>query len=288
MQPSVRSYRTLRAVARVAAVPFLWKRKATVERWLHAAFGNTVEARGHLLQVDPADRVLGARLRRHGVWSRAETALYERCLRPGDTVVDCGANIGYFTLIFARLVGPRGRVFAFEPEPTNHRLLARNIASNGYGNVTTAQQALSRVAGEATLHLAQDNLGDHRLGPVRDSRRVISVPVTTLDSSCAARAERIDFLKMDVQGREPAVLDGAHELLAAHPDLWMLTEFWPAAIEESGDDAGAFLSRIDELGFSIAVLDSSGRTHAVETDADRKRLCRCPTDVNLVCRRGGS
>jgi FkbM family methyltransferase len=288
MLPSVRRYRMLRAVARVASVPFLGKRKAVVERLLRAAFGDTVEARRHLMEVHPADRVLGSRLRRRGTWSRAETALYERCVRRGDTVVDCGANVGYFTLIFARCVGPGGRVVAFEPEPGNFRLLERNIARNGYENVTAVPQALSREEGVAPLGLAIDNLGDHRLGPTREARRTVSVEVTTLDASVAARAGRIDLLKLDVQGREPAVLDGAREILASNPSMWMLTEFWPRAIAETGDDPEAFLAGIAAAGFSIAVLDESGRTAPLATEADRGRICTDATDVNLVCWRGRS
>jgi FkbM family methyltransferase len=288
MLPSVRRYRMLRAVVRGASVPFLGKRKIVAERLLCAAFGDVVEARRHLLEVHPADRVLGSRLRRRGIWSRAETALYERCIRRGGTVVDCGANLGYFTLIFARRVGSGGRVFAFEPEPGNFRLLERNIARNGYRNVTAVQRALSREVGTAPLCLSSDNLGDHRLGPMREERRAVTVQVTTLDSSVAARAERIDFLKLDVQGREPAVLDGAREVLASNPRMWMLTEFWPRAIAETGDDPAAFLEGIAAAGFSIAVLERSGRTSSLATEADRRRICTDATDVNLVCWRGRS
>jgi FkbM family methyltransferase len=286
MLPSVRRYRMLRAVVRAASVPFLGKRKAVVERLLRAAFGDTVEARRHLIEVHPADRVLGSRLRRRGTWSRAETALYERCIRRGETVVDCGANVGYFTLIFARRVGPGGRVFAFEPEPGNFRLLERNIARNGYRNVTAVPWALSREEGTAPLCLAPDNLGDHRLGPMQEERQTVTVQVTTLDASVAARAGHIDFLKLDVQGREPAVLDGAHEVLEANPRMWMLTEFWPRAIAEAGDDPAAFLTRIAAAGFSIAVLEPSGRTTHLATETDRRRICTDATDVNLVCWRG--
>jgi FkbM family methyltransferase len=179
-------------------------------------------------------------------------------------------------------------VYAFEPEPRNHDLLARNVARNGYANVTLVQKALSREPGEAPLHLDRDNLGDHRLGPVRERRPAVRVGVTTLDESLAARAVRVDFLKLDVQGREPAVLDGARELLASGRALWMLTEFWPPAIEETGDDPGAFLSGLCDRGFAIAVLEPSGRTRPVPTATERKRLCTDDTDVNLVCWRGRS
>ena len=163
---TARGYRTLRRIARVGTALCLGKRKAALEGLLSAAYGNIVEARGHLMAIDPRDRLIGPRLRRRGVWSEAETALYARCIRAGDTIVDVGANIGYFTLLFARSAGPAGRVFAFEPEPDNFRLLETNVERNGYRNVTAVRQAVSGAPGSAPLGLAPENLGDRCLEAV--------------------------------------------------------------------------------------------------------------------------
>ena len=288
MQPTVRRYRLLRGLVRAVSVAVPGRRKAVVERLLRAAFGDIVEASGHLLEVDPADRLLGARLRRRGVWSKAETKLYERCLRPGNVVVDCGAHVGYFTLIFARSVGPTGQVLAFEPEPRSFRLLERNVRRNGYDNVATIQEALSRDRGQAPLSVATGNLGDHRLGRRLAGRETITVRTTTLDAHLARSARPPDFLKLDVQGSEAAVLDGAREILSSSPRMAMLTEFWPAAIREAGDDPELFLEQLVASGFSIAVLAGSGRLSAVATAADRSRLCDDATDLNLFCWKGRS
>jgi len=288
MQPTVRRYRLLRGVTRVVSVAVPGKRKAVVERLLRAAFGETVEARGHLLEVDPTDSLVGARLRRRGVWSKAESSLYERCLRPGDFVVDCGAHVGYFTLIFARQVGPTGQVLAFEPEPRNFRLLEQNVRRNGYENVTVVPQALSRSRGDAPLSVAAGNLGDHRLGRSLAGRETITVRTTTLDAYLASAPRPPDFLKLDVQGSEAAVLDGARETLSSSPRMAMLTEFWPAAIREAGDDPGRFLDSIAATGFSIAVLDESGKLSEVATTESRAHLCDDSSDLNLFCWKGRS
>ena len=286
---AVRRYRALRGIVRVISLAAGPARRSVTERLLRATFGDTVEAQGHLLRVDPGDRPLGERLRRRGVWSEAETALYEKVVRAGDSVIDCGAHIGYFTTIFARRVGPTGAVLAFEPEHRNRRLLEENIARNGYGNVTVIGSALSRESGRAMLSLATGNLGDHRLGRELPGRRSVAVTTTTLDAQLAEGARRPDFIKLDVQGSEPAVFDGAQAMLQACTDVSILTEFWPSAIHEAGDDPYEFLERIADSGFTTTVLEPSGGLTPVTTQTDRRRLAgNDATDANLFCWKGRS
>src|SRR5207253_6545315 len=108
-----------------------------------------------------------------GVWEPLETYLVERRVREGDVVLDIGANIGYYTLVFAELVGDSGRVFAFEPEPANFALLSENTGLNGRANVTLVNAAVADAGGRLPLYLAGENKGDHRLfdspGESRDS-----------------------------------------------------------------------------------------------------------------------
>jgi FkbM family methyltransferase len=289
IRPSVLRYRLLRGLLRSVSPLFLGHRKRVVERVLRLAFGETVEARGHLLHVDPRDRMVGARLRRRGVWDRAETELYERCVRPGDRVIDVGAHVGYFSLLFARLVGPQGCVRAFEPEPRNFELLERNIARNGYRNVRADRRALWRAKTEATLLVSEDNLGDHRLRPGEAvGERALSVSAATLDECLAGQDTPIDLLKIDVQGCEPAVFDGAHETIASSPGMLMLTEFWPDGMREACESAARYLQTVAAAGFSAAVLEDTGSLRAVSTDQDRRRLCEPGIDVNLVCWKGRS
>src|SRR5437867_3185244 len=92
--------------------------------------------RGHWMHLDPTDSVVSPTLRHFGVFEPFETQLVQQMVRPGDVVLDVGANIGYYTLIFAELVGEQGHVYAFEPDPRNFAFLAKNVHSNRYRNVT--------------------------------------------------------------------------------------------------------------------------------------------------------
>ncbi|MEM6996443.1 MAG: FkbM family methyltransferase, partial [Myxococcota bacterium] len=96
---------------------------------------------GLTLELNPEDRTLSETLWRTGTWEALQTkALLER-LEPGDTFVDVGANLGYYTVLAAKKVGPSGRVFAFEPDPESFALLKRNVDRNGLTNITAENKA---------------------------------------------------------------------------------------------------------------------------------------------------
>jgi FkbM family methyltransferase len=139
----------------------------------------SVEIGGHKLFLDPNDSL---DLSIEPVYEPELTAAIQRETKPGNVVADVGANIGYYTLILARCVGPEGRVFAFEPDPVNFALLQRNIEVNGYRNVVAVNKAVSDRAGPTRLFLAPDNLADHRIFDPGDGRRSIPVETLVLDS----------------------------------------------------------------------------------------------------------
>ena len=109
---------------------------------------STVEVLGHRIHLDPGDSLL---LSVNGAYEESEARLFEQSIRPGDVVVDIGANIGYYTLLAARAAGPQGHVYAFEPERGNYGLLTRNLAENGYTNVSAHDTAVMAQSGEQRI-----------------------------------------------------------------------------------------------------------------------------------------
>jgi FkbM family methyltransferase len=146
---------------------------------------------------------------------------FERMVRWGDTAIDVGANIGYYTRLFSRLVGDDGRVWAFEPLPAAQRLLRMNVEN--LTNVTVVEEALSASNGTAMLSIQA--AGDTSTLLPRRGIASLEVRTRTLDSmnSCF---ERVDWLKVDVEGEEFAVLQGAREVLRNHQPL-VCFEFIP-------------------------------------------------------------
>lgn len=137
--------------------------------------------------------------------------LLRRSLRPGSTFVDAGANKGDFTLLAARMVGATGRVVAFEPEAQNCTWLRRSIELNGYSNIEVIEAALGEREGEAELHVSETS-GWHTLAEQSDAATQ-TVTVTTLDAVLSGA--RADLIKIDVEGWELQVLQGAERTLGS-------------------------------------------------------------------------
>ncbi len=153
----------------------------------------------------------------YGTYEPVQTAVFLHVVRPRQTVLDVGANIGYFALLAARRVGEAGRVVAFEPEPANAALLRQNIELNGHRNVAVEEQAVGREAGVVRLAVADANQPD---GDVCTTvfaeggrwKSVKVVPVVGLDGYCAAqRIDRVDVLKLDIEGGEAHAVPGMRD-----------------------------------------------------------------------------
>lgn len=166
-----------------------------------------------------------------GVWEPDVTALAEDLLADGDVVIDVGANIGYFTVLARRRVGPAGRVAAIEPHPIALERLGRNLALNDIDDVLVVRAAVAAAEGEVTLFGGPaDSLGESALRP--GGRRtelgaVRAAPLTALvPADLLARAR---LVKIDVEGGEAAVLDALlDDIDALSPRLAVLVEIDPA------------------------------------------------------------
>lgn len=159
-------------------------------------------------------------LREQGDWFEDEIRFLRRLLRPGQRVVDIGANHGVYTLCLAKVVGPSGRVWAFEPASETARILAQSITQNGFGQVVLDRSALSAVDGTATLSLH----GDSELNAlVRDGSTPAAgetVPVVTLDRCIDRyRWRDIDFVKIDAEGEEVNIVRGGPRFFSAFSPL---------------------------------------------------------------------
>jgi len=154
-------------------------------------------------------------------------------LKPGDTFVDCGANVGYFSVMASDLVGPLGTVVSIEANPTTHELLAANLAMNGRG--APVHCALAAAAGEVDIFVS--DMGDvytslRTGGLVRgDSVRSHKVRARTLDEVVAERGlTQVDLVKVDIEGGELDVLKSASQVMQQMRPTWIVeygTNTWP-------------------------------------------------------------
>ena len=205
------------------------------------------------LFVDLSDHVIGLNIVR-GTYERDEIAFVKRLLKPGDIVIDAGAHIGFFTIQMASIVGPGGRVYAFEPCDTNAELLERSIGENRFDERVLFQRAAVGAApGSAILTYAVETLNTGGAYLLRDGTAPLAgnverrVAVVALDESHIGRPVR--FIKMDVEGAEPQVLEGAERLIAQDRPV-ILSELHPAQLQRaSGVGADEFLTLIRRMGY---------------------------------------
>lgn len=250
----------------------------------HGQLAQVYNVLGHGMFLDEKDSL---QLSVHGVYEPFQTELAIGLIKKGDVVLDIGANIGYYTLIFARQVGPNGRVFAFEPEPANFAILKRNIEMNGYENVIMVPKAVSNATGRIRLYLCEENRGDHRIYDSGDGRQSLEVEAVRLDDYFDGYDGQVDFIKMDIQGAEARALQGMAGLLERHRHLTMMTEFWPVGLKRCGTDPQEYLKSLIDRGFEIFHINEQSRQVEVVVVPDLLAL-HAPEKgsyTNLLCRR---
>lgn len=172
--------------------------------------------------VNPHDCYVGQAIATYGEYCEHEVELFSRIVKPGDTVVEVGANIGAHTVPLAQLVGAHGRVYAFEPQHIVFQNLCANIALNSLLNVCTYSQAAGAASGQATLPAVDyTKLGNFGGIELQNLGQGTTVPVARLDD-VLTDLSNIRLFKLDVEGWEQSVLEGAPNLIARHrPVLYL-------------------------------------------------------------------
>jgi FkbM family methyltransferase len=197
------------------------------------------------------DLYISGDLLRDKIWEPFETTVLGRLCAPGDVVVDLGANIGWYSVVASRIIGPAGKVYAFEPDPDNFRLLCENLALSGVQqNFRMYNIALADQISASALYLSNDNLGDHRLFDDGTSRECISVNVSTLDSFFADDLQKPTIVKSDTQGSEGRILLGAQRLFESGWRPIIILEFWPYGLSNTGFDPLSLYLQLTAMGYN--------------------------------------
>lgn len=202
-----------------------------------------------------------------------ELAYLERVLSPGKVFIDVGANFGVYTLIASKLVGEPGRVFAFEPTAQSFAILRQNIALNHFSNVRAFQVALAETRGKAWLYHGWDPVGNSLgVDPLCGDKGEV-VQIEALDNLLEENGvDRVDAIKIDVEGAEELVLRGAIRSLTTYRPI-VIFEYNPgcaARLDLSPDGARDFL---ESLGYEFVVLGDC---------ANCKNPAQRPTYFNII------
>jgi FkbM family methyltransferase len=213
------------------------------------------------------DEHMGSQIFWFGCYSLEILRVLDRLLAPGMVVVDAGANIGEVSLFAAKRVLPAGHVFSFEPMPELAKRLREHVELNGFTGMEVIERGLADREGKADLYAPRNPWRD---GTMHDGLATLyasadrgglvgSISLTTLDAFVNQRGlQRVDILKVDVEGSELPVLRGAREVLAAHRP-WVIVEVQEETSAAAGYRQSDILTYLGGLGYRFARIARRGR-----------------------------
>ncbi len=210
---------------------------------------------GHRIYVDSRDITIGMNMMIRGEWEAHYTELVRKIVKKGDTVVDVGANYGYYSVITGWQVGNSGQVYAFEPNPVVFNFLNKSLKANGFFTNKMAksfQVGLSDYEGVSTFSFLDGDFGggsmftpENRI--VKEKFDVIDVDISTMDIQLKD-VKSLDFVKIDAEGAEVSIIKGMQSLISRSPNLKILMEFYPNYIKKHST-VESFVDELVKYGF---------------------------------------
>ncbi|MDB6118649.1 MAG: methyltransferase, FkbM family [Verrucomicrobiaceae bacterium] len=203
----------------------------------------------------PRSNRIGTALYLQGIWEPEVTGAFRALIKPGDTVFDIGGDAGYYTLLFSKCAGEKGRVVVFEPIPKAQERIKENIALNGFSNCTLVTEALGSKSGSFVLERPFE---DSRINLTKSAAGEgdITVQVERFDTL----AERLslpvpDLVKIDVEGAELEVLRGMEGLVADHHPAFVI-ELHPQFLPQFNATVDDVLGWLRQRGYHLTALDA--------------------------------
>lgn len=219
----------------------------------------TVQYGDAVIVINPRDPVVSGALF-FRVYERTELAFFQSACCSGMSFLDVGANVGFYTALAARRIGPTGKIVALEPDPESHGFLKQTVAANEAVNVVCLTTAAAASRGRFKLYISPENRGDNRLYQPDPSWPSVEVETAPADDLLAGLGiEQLDLIKIDVQGAEGGVIDGLEKTIRRSPKLTLLAEFWPHGLRQAGTDPKALLEKLRSFGLDLFEIKSRGQ-----------------------------
>lgn len=209
----------------------------------------------------------------NGVCYESEVAhVLMRCLRPGDFCIDVGANVGFFSIMMAKLVGDTGTVLAYEPGNNNLPALRKNLQGNGCSTISplVIEEPLWCDQEKRTFYLSSDSSGGNAMWDpgkwwenekTRQAPEAYEVETTTLDLEVAPNADdrqKVRLIKIDTEGAEQQILEGAKVLLREHKPPFIVVELNPFGLKQFGNDNETLRAFMRDYGYHLFLLHNDG------------------------------
>lgn len=183
-----------------------------------------------------------------------EISLLNKYIKKGDTVLDIGANIGFYANILSAIVGEKGTVHCFEPDSTNFNHLKKDYGS--LKNLVLNNKAVGPKTEVLKIYTSKNLNVDHRTYKPEEYDQEIEIDAVSIDDYLNQNL-KTDFIKMDIQGFEMQAVQGMLKTLDANPDVKIISEFWPYGLKKAGSSVTAYFNFLTEKGFNCYLLENN-------------------------------
>ncbi len=210
---------------------------------------------GALMNLDTSDFIQRT-IFLTGDWDSAVGDVLRKRLKPGMTFVDAGANVGFFSLLAAKLVGPQGKVISFEPNPSAFDALRANVALNGFTWIDPHRKGLFDHDGMGEIFIPEANCGAATMRP--GGQNGVTVPLVRMDEVVS---EKVDLLKIDIEGAEVAALRGANGLLSRPDAPTVICEVSEYSLRAMSSSHYELYDLMSSHGYIPQVISHIGRSN---------------------------
>ena len=245
----------------------------------------TKTAFGHKIVVDTRDLSLAPHILLDGVWESWITKVFLDFVRPGMSVIDIGANVGFYSLLAADRIGENGCLTCFEANPEMATLVFHNLDLNGFnGRSTIVNKAVYSHSTNLEFKIYENYMGSSSLwadenhaAAYHDKLKIIDVETISLDEYFP-HDQKIDLMKIDAEGAEPYILKGAKRIIENNPNIVIIMEFAPPVLEVSYGSIETFYEEIADFGLNIYKINTDSTLSLLSLE-DAKKISW--TDVVL-------
>lgn len=197
---------------------------------------------------------------------REKIKLLRQNLKPRMVVLELGGNIGFYSILFSKLVGAEGEVHVFEPDPLNFRYLQSNTRK--LNNINLYNLAVGNNSGQIKLYKSKELNIDHRTYECGEERECVNVQCVSIDEYFSF-GKNFDFIKIDIQGYDCHALEGMKSTVRSSNKLKILSELWPYGLRIAGRSVDEYLDLLSELHFEYKIFGNKGIDEIRSEDSNK-------------------
>ena len=213
-----------------------------------------------------------------------EMQVLKKLIKQNDILIDVGANIGFYTLNFEKLIGENGKIFAFEPEPDNFKLLEKNIIENKLNNhVKVFHKAVSNKKGISNLLIGPTSGTNSLVESFNTNDKIVEVDTIVLDEFFSDFEHEINFVKIDTEGHDAKVLQGMQKIIQKNQNIKIMTEFVPEFLERSDSNSENYIELLTKNNMQLHFVDKGKLVETDLNDLESRLRDKRVIGLNLIC-----